>query len=470
MLPAGMGKGAAVYGLTRVRCATLLAMAVLVFGPILLLSGIARHYADLVATLAPVEYGRTNLEALHLMLRKITQGNSDSWQPMIQALSVLHDPRTHSQLYETVFFQDRIKFQYAPTSLLPIDLLQQLHLARDGVLNALNLIVFLVNALAVSALSYLVLPPRRDPPADDRLVRIAMAALTFAACFLFYPLVKAKLLGQIQLWIDMLCTFTVLFWIADRRFLAGAMIGLACMIKPQTGILLVWALAWKEWRMVRGILFTAAPLLLTSLLAYGLHNHIEYLRVLSFLSRHGEAFFQNASMNGLVNRYLGNGDNLVWQWHEFAPFNPVVYLSTMAFALLCLAAILLPALRHRGRATALDLSAAFICVVVSSPIAWEHHYGILPPLYIVALHAWMTTEAGWRRRCALAMLAVSWTLTATFIPLANLLAASRYNVAQSYIFFGALLLLAVILWKRAWPGTTHVTAVEAAWADKGVRA
>src|SRR5262245_3364451 len=43
----------------------------------------------------------------------------DSWRPMRQALRLL-DAEPHRPIYQELFFVRRVKFQYPPTSLLPL--------------------------------------------------------------------------------------------------------------------------------------------------------------------------------------------------------------------------------------------------------------------------------------------------------------------------------------------------------------
>ena len=52
------------------------------------------------------------------------------------------------------------------------------------------------------------------------------------------------------------------------------------------------------------LLAAAVPIAGLSLFRYGLHNNLAYLDVLSFLSKHGESFFANNSVNGILNGYL----------------------------------------------------------------------------------------------------------------------------------------------------------------------
>src|SRR5205814_6689614 len=157
---------------------------------------------------------------------------------------------------------------------------------------------------------------------------------------------------------------------------------MACAFKPRFALLLLWGWLWCERRFVAGILVALTPLAALSLLRYGLHNNIGYLSVLSFLSRHGEAYFANNSINGILNWYLSPGDSLHFDVFAFTPYNPVVYVGTMLASCAFLGVLVAPPLLRRGqRAQLTDLSAAAICTVLSSPVAWEHHYGILLPLY-----------------------------------------------------------------------------------------
>lgn len=435
-------------GAGGVRLAWAACIAMLFVLPIVVIGWINTATASRLRTVLPEGYALTNLDALKSGLRGIAVGQDDSWHPMLDAISVLHSARDHARLYETVFFEQKTKFQYPPTSLLPLDLLERLNLASYAHLNGFNSLVFLANAMALAWIAVLLFTPRNKPgfPPPDRMTQIGIAGMAFSATFLFYPLVIAKVLGQIQLWVDLLFTLTVLAWLLNRRMLAGMLIGLACILKPQAGILLVWALALKEWNLARGIVITAVPILGASLLAYGFHNHVAYMKTLSFLSAHGEAYFANNSVNGLLNRLLGNGENLRFLDHDFPPFHPVVYAGTMAFAIAALIAMLAPAWLGRRPATVLDLAAAIICSVMMSPIAWEHHYGVLAPLYLVALRAWLGRYGERETWYALGALVLSWTLTATFIPGPNLLAHGPYNILQSYVFFGAMILLGLTFW------------------------
>jgi hypothetical protein len=421
-----------------------LVIAACALGPILLVLVAAHFGAPLLVGKVPID--PTNLDVTRKLLATYLHPSDrgDSWLPMQQALKLLHGPG-RDRLYETLFFGDHVRFQYPPTSLLALEPLTRLGLGKVFWLNALNSLVFTANALGTAVLAWLLL--RRTGAS-----RGALALLAGALCFVFYPLARAHVLGQIQLWIDFAFTGALILWRLDRRLLAGVLIGLACSIKPQLGLLLVWALLWGERGFAAGMLLALAPIGAVSLALYGLHDHLAYLKVLSFLSRHGETYFANNSVNGIVNAYFAGAESLRWTASVLPPFRPAVYAATVAASIAFLALIVVPPVVARGRKADLgDLAVAAICTVAGSPVAWEHHYGLLLPLFVLALAQLLTRPPGagrWRRT---SVLLAAWTLVANFIPFVVLAAGTPWAAAQAHIFFGALLLLGLFLTEHRAP-------------------
>jgi hypothetical protein len=167
---------------------------------------------------------------------------------------------------------------------------------------------------------------------------------------------------------------------------------------------------------------------------------VSYLRVLSFISQRGEAYYPNQSINGLLNRWLSNGDNLHFQDFEFSPPNAAVSAATIAAAgMLLLFALFVPALRQPDDPR-FDLPLMAATATIISPIAWEHHYGVFPPIMAVLAPA-VLDHARAPRQAGL-LLALSFILIAQYFAPAQRLANTVFNPLQSYVFFGALLLLA----------------------------
>lgn len=380
------------------------------------------------------------LHATRLTL--IGQAADDSWNPMHMALAVLN-MATHPPLYTTVVFDYQAKFQYPLTSMLLVSPL--MHLPYDPerstrILNAISW--FATVGTAVASGLILLRSIKLNFPQGVKIRpfdALALVGVGVAAAFTFFPLAKAFALGQIQTWIDFLFCLAVLAWLYGRKGLAGVLTAVICMIKPQLTLLVVWAALRKEWRYVWYLAIPYGVTFVISLLVYGLQDHWNYFEFLSYLSSHGETHYPNQSVNGLVNRLLHNGSNLFWLDDAFAPYNPWVHWSTLLSSTLIIAATLFWRMREHDRAPVTDFLIASLSFTVASPIAWEHHYGIMVPMFAAAIVPTLTSPrlGAW----SVAALAISYFLSSNLWSVTNELADTPYNFLQSYLFFGALLLL-----------------------------
>jgi hypothetical protein len=257
----------------------------------------------------------------------------------------------------------------------------------------------------------------------------------------FYPLIWSWKLGQLQTFITFL--FPLSFWllVKDRRFASGLVTGIICLLKPQLWLLVIWAALRKERRFVIGWAVLVLPALAVSLFLYGVANHLDYVKVLSFLSRHGESFYPNQSMNGLLNRAFSTGNNLTWHYHRFPEFHPWVYGGTLVTSLLLVIAGTFTGLRdHRksSQAGGIAFLIAALSYTMASPIAWEHHYGIMLTLFACAVPLTLGPS---RNRTLFFLLLLSYLLSGNFWSVANYSANTPLNVIQSYLYGGAALLL-----------------------------
>jgi len=376
--------------------------------------------------------------------------HDDSWRPMRTALTHL-DRRPDEPLYGHVFFEKGEKFQYAPTSLLPLDALRQLPFAArlsNRTLNGLSWLAVL--ALAAVVARVLVLAFREELAPDrssDTRERALLALLAVGATLTFYPLTRAYYGGQIQTWVDLLFAGLVWSWIARRQATSGVLAGMICVLKPTLALLALWALLRRQWRFLLGFGATAGVAGLISLWAYGLANHLEYLSVLSYISQHGESFHANQSLGGTLHRVLGNGPNLRWEPASFAPYNPAVHAATTIGGLLLVGAALLYRRRDAEGAPLPDLWIAALGATLAAPIVWEHHYGVTLPLFAASLPAFYARRA--RLLGALPLLALAYALISNNYRVLNRLAATPWNFLQSYVLFGGALLLVLLYRLRA---------------------
>jgi len=271
------------------------------------------------------------------------------------------------RIYSQLFFAEHQKFIYPPSSLFlteALDALPRLHLSVDTIWKILLLLGWL-GSIATGVLFY-----RTQRKQATALELAAVAVLGV----LFLPYAEALARGQVQILLTFLWGISVLLWTRRRTGWAGFLLALTCLFKPQLAVFLLWGVLRREWRFTIAFAATAFVALGCSIAHFGLQNHLDYLAVLSYLSRHGEALWANQSMNGLLNRLLRNGDPFSWKPTVYPPYRSVVYVVSTCFSMLCLViGLLLPHL-YRWRRTTADFLFFGCLTVLMSPIAWEHHY------------------------------------------------------------------------------------------------
>ncbi|HZL27867.1 MAG TPA: glycosyltransferase family 87 protein [Acidobacteriaceae bacterium] len=372
------------------------------------------------------------LKDLVLAFTHVTQW-TDSWRPMMMSLDAF---RAHpsqaiygAKLYDTLI--------YPLASLLPMVLLRKLGLGDAAMLRVLAWASWMA-VLGVAAVSIAL---------ARRLLRERGAALTWPSILAIvlavlgcYPLLKGYALGNAQTFLSLGFVVMLYLWTARRERSAGVVAALLTMVKPQFVLLLVWMAVRRRWGAMWAFLATAAAVTAVSIAVFGWHNNLDYIGVIAGLSHKAQSHFANQSMFGTINRMILNGENIGYTPYVYTPYIPWVYRVTVLTALLIVgAALVFPWGRLRGSTA--DIAAMGLASVAASPMAWEHHYGI-----VVGIFVWVWFAYGCWQRKGPWLLGVAFFLTMNFLAATNLLADRRgWNVLQSYMYFGALLLLFVLM-------------------------
>jgi alpha-1,2-mannosyltransferase len=371
------------------------------------------------------------------------QERRDSWKPMIAAYH--YAAAEHAiPLYEEIFFRQKIKFQYPPSSLIIVPWLEQAMPWGAGRARFTSWGFVVLSGLA----TWLILwrgagGPALSPARWRVFAGLKLAVITAALTAMDYPIVRAYALGQVQTWINGLVAVALWLWAVQGRLGAGFLVGVACLIKPTYAVVVLWGLLRRQMRFCAGAALALIAGLSWSIARFGWRDHQDYLRALSFLSRHGEGFHANQSVNGLLNRLFLNGAE--WNPNGFPPYHAVVYAGTVLGSVLLIGVLLRAAYARRARApSALEFSAALLTATMASPIAWEHHYGILLPIYALLLLQLVRTGLASDPRWVIALL-TSYLLTSIAFPFVDVSArVPGLNLLQSHLFFGALSLLALL--------------------------
>lgn len=414
----------------------------------LLLNGFALN--GVLMRVLPAEHSATVLEHTQHVL--YAEGCDDSWWHMANALEYAQSPHT-TPLYTEIFFNRGTKWQYPPTSLFI--LMGMLWLAGPDLVrtdlcpdyefasfnDVLGWLFILMSAAAAAILLERGLRQHLLVPSPGILLA-ARAAIVGGLALTFYPIVKAFTVGQTQVLLNGTFAIALLCWATGRKGSSGTLIALMCLVKPHYGLFVLWAALRREWRFTAACVATGAIGLLASIAVFGWADNVDYLKVLWFMSQHGETFYPNQSINGLLNRVMtlidpDSYDSLEFQ-ETFAPFNPWIYAATLTTAVVILSAALFRRGNDGDPDRTFDFCTMALSVTIASPIAWEHHYGILFPVFAVLLAG----SIGNRTR--LMLIAASYILISNFFPATNLLASTILNVAQSYLFFAALVVLMLL--------------------------
>lgn len=385
----------------------------------------------------------TTLDYTRAFFERTAHG--DSWKVMRTALFYT-DEVHHKPLYTALYFDNNVRFQYPPSSLLVLELLRGSWLDDPIGDRRLNLISWACVWGLAAALARIFFLARRHfglPAGVSRSDEILFASLALGITLTFYPVVRGYYLGQIQVWIDLLIGLVVWSWLERRKGVSGFFLSLICVIKPTLALVVVWGALRRQWDFIRGFAIPMTCFALLSLFVYGWDNHTDYLGVLSYISQQGEIFHPNQSMNGLLHRLFHNGNSLEWERGVLMTYNPWVHAGTLLSSLALMGAGLIAPRSARRRAGPLELSIIIVCATLASPTVWTHHYGVTLPLFAIALAAVLALEPRIRSR-DLALMAISFILISNNFRLLNRLAETNFNIFQSYVYFGGLMFLALL--------------------------
>lgn len=383
----------------------------------------------------------------------IRQGH-DSWEPMTQAFKYIQEEH-QKPLYSEIFFDNHTKFQYPPTSLLFFYCLEKIDTLLEvlgiswfsssnwfNILNFVSWIFVIVMAIFVIKIFNFSIHQNSYKNHLNQYSKFDLPIQYLLLCCLiliFYPVVQAYGLGQIQVWINSLFTILYWYWMKEKKGISGIFAGVICLIKPQYSVLFIWGVLRKQWSFALTFAITSVTICLVSVSLFGLAEHINYLSVLSFISRHGEGYYPNQSMNGLLNRLLFNGNNLQWQY-SFPPFKSLVYIGTIITSVTLMGMALLPPIKANV-AGVIDFSIVALTCTIASPVAWEHHYGILLPIYAFLLPYILLNKKKFGS-LTIPYVYTSYVLSSHYFALSKKLAFTPLlNIVQSYMFIGGLMLL-----------------------------
>lgn len=376
----------------------------------------------------------------------------DSWAPMLSVYELkAQNPR--ADLYKP-FFDEGVKFQYPPSSLLIFETLPDSLIYQESgktllrrVIGAVSWLSVLLTALVCAAIfeiSWAKIFQEKIATVSKKQL-LLRAVLVACLALTFYPVLKAYTLGQIQVFINLGLSIALLAYLTGYEGLAGGILAACCLVKPQYGILLLWGLLRRKRRFALVFVIALGLGLIASIAMYGVTDHLRYLEVLKFISSRGEAYWPNQSINGLLNRFLNNGNSSEFDTNQFAAYNPFVHIATVTSSILILAIALWPVYRKRRASGSMtDFVAVLVAATIASPVAWEHHYGFFIACF-AAITPMLINERPFGR-ATLPLLCGSYLVMANAMLKPDLLLQNSFlGLLASHLFFGAIVFFAMLV-------------------------
>jgi hypothetical protein len=355
---------------------------------------------------------------------------TDSWRPMTQAAQYVSVPHQRP-VYEEMLESRKVKFQYPLSSLL---------FTRNLDLPWLNRLSWFAVIVVIVCLWPILRRAGTGTPLEFRRDDPAVGLATIGLALTFYPLTVSYALGQLQVWITALFALALLAWFRSREELAGVAVGIACLLKPTYGLFVVWALLRRRFHFLVPMLGVIVLGTILSIVVFGFADNLDYVRALRIMSRGGEVFAPNQSVNGFLNRLFDTGDSLRFNRYEFAPYHPAVYAGTL-IGFVALVALALWAPHRRGAAVTADFSLFLLAITITSPIAWIHHYGVVLPLLAATAPAILASRP-WGRATGPALAAAFLLIGQHITPLSTWTVLR--GITQSYSLAGGLVVLVLL--------------------------
>lgn len=361
---------------------------------------------------------------------------TDSWLPMLKSLDYFrdhpHEPIYFAKLYDTLIYPLPSLFPMVLVRAVGLGARELRILASASWLAAVGVLGF---ALAIGQLQL-----KRRGASLSAMSMLGVAVLWAG----FYPLFKGYALGNASTFLS--CAFAAVIFVWSRgtkrgEVAGGLLVAAMTMVKPQFVLLLLWFALRRKWSALTAALAFAGVLFAMSFAYFGVHNNLDYLTVLASLSHKAQSHYGNQSMFGTLNRMTFHGENLPYHPFVYSPNIPWIYRTTVLTSLLLTAlGLFFPWGKLKGSAG--DLGAMAILSVAASPMAWEHHYGI-----VFAVLAWVWFTYGcWQERRPWLLALSAFLLCNSLSPIHEFLSNKvGWNVLQSYLYFGALLLVFLLM-------------------------
>jgi alpha-1,2-mannosyltransferase len=404
-----------------------------------LIKGITNHY----------EIKNNKMALDHAIWVFTDEIGNDSWRPMKLAYDHWIESQGQSLLYTDLLLPVKVKFLYPPTALLITQFIETNNinlLAFSTAATIIFLFLMIAGVIATALYSYKEYKAAQLSTKEQ----IAVGVLLTFLLFTFYPVVKAGSLGQMQVWLNAFFAIAILCYITGYDVLAGIMLGLMASIKPHYALFILWGLMRGNKRLVIAITVTGLLGVLLGTHEFGFAMYVDYLRGLSFVSQHGESYYTNQSFNALAGRifsvrYPEIFNNLKWNGYRYPPYNVWIFSFTQITSIAVLVITLIKTKIVTKESKLADFLLMGLGATLASPIAWEHHYGVLFPIFVSTWLILWFGDVPLKNIWIKVAFVTFYLVAANVFPFAKFTADSYLNILQSYLLIAATGIFIILL-------------------------
>ena len=275
---------------------------------------------------------------------------------------------------------------------------------------------------------------------------VAPAYLIGIGILNFGPVWESLIRGQMD--VVILTAAVMVLLLARARtaeLLAGVLLALVTMLKLYPGLLVVYLLVQRRWRILAGFVAASLALIVLSGLVVGGTTLWRYVTEILAVQTAAVPWPENQSFDGLLSRLVIPAAQT--DWYTTIPFPTWTKLTLYTLDLIVLGVTYwtLWRGRHVGRSFVLGYAAVMPLIVLMWPTAWIHYQTLL----ILPFAVLVFLQAERRSWVALGLMVASYLLIAIgneYTVLIPPLHSGWPRLLQSYKLYGDLIVWALLLW------------------------
>ncbi|GAB4527309.1 MAG: hypothetical protein OHK0046_44980 [Anaerolineae bacterium] len=266
---------------------------------------------------------------------------------------------------------------------------------------------------------------------------------------LFMPIGQALYIGQVTI---LMLALLVGAWVAvkeDKRGLAGSMLAVAAWIKVFPGILMLYFLWKRDWRVIRGVVIAGLVILLFQIVVSGPVLMVDFFKTLFELTASGQpgVTHENNSILAFASRLFEQNPNV-----QHLVISPLLFNLTRTGLTIFVIGLTLFAIVRSNGSTArgkldwrfdLEYSLVVLMILLFGGTLWISGMPPLLMMYVLIIKNANTYAHPGR---IIFLLLISFLLITTFIPLMMIfLTADTPALLLSTGFFGVMTLWGVMV-------------------------